>query len=360
MRIHIGRISSTLAANSEDLGRLLDKYGQRLSEISLHKREFGDYHFGFVDMDLDSKQYAHMRSQLNNVTFKQSKLEIREARMPDYPVRVATVPVKPHLNLDQVKRLNSRGSRVINLFRGRHRNATSVREHPTFRVRINNELRKPRLRKTKLWGVEKRPLSKLTSQFVDGEWRDSDGQAIEVVANAQDEHARDLKISEMVGTAAYLSDSDFDEFKEHAIDLEPIEETDDIEVVPRNDEEVLGKASDDDMDVSDEPGTNSVQILKSAFSVETPFTLFGNAVEAPVAAQVSVAEPEPKLGLFFSHKSPYLRAQSQASRLAGVFNAEAWEQEFFEKRSEFKADLRKRRRDALRTARRMGKKRGEI
>jgi len=79
---------------------------------------------------------------------------------------------------------------------------------------------------------------------------------------------------------------------------------------------------------------------------------------------VDVVEPStalapPTLGLFFTHASPYLRSQTQASKLVATFDPKAWETEFFENRGEWNRELRKRRRDAVRSARRMGKRRGE-
>ncbi|GMM50582.1 hypothetical protein DASB73_015400 [Starmerella bacillaris] len=366
MRIHIGRISPALAGSSGDLEKLLDKHGRRTSPISLHKKPLGEYYFAFVDMDLDAKQYSQLCSQLNSVTFKQSKLEIKQAK-PDFKQvleKEKELPAKPALNPDQYLRFKSRGRREIDLFHGRNRESKKIREFPTFRVLINHKLRKPRLRKTKLWGLEKRPLNKLTDHFVNGEWRDADDHAIEVVSTMQDEHARDSELVKTFSTnAAYLSDSDFEEFKQNANTLEDGYSDDEIEIVRDDNQFVAQKHSySDDEDESamsvDKP--NSVETLKSAFEVDKPFTLFGpveTAEETP--KPVTEIEPAPRKGLFFIHKSPYLRSQAQASQLVSVFDSSAWEKEFFERRSEFKGDMKKRHRDAVRIARKMGKKQGE-
>lgn len=383
MRIHIGKISPALASSAKDLERLLDKYGTRESGIALHRKEYGDFYFGFVDMDLDAKQYALLRNKLNNIVFKQSKLEIKEAK-PDLRYSAleesqSELP-KPELNPTQLKRNLSYIKRDINEFKGRNLNTTKVREPQTFRVLIKKELRKPRLRKTKLWGIEKRPLAKLTNHFEDGEWRDGEDHAVEVVASMYNEHERDIKLAKQVDSGVYLSDSDFDEFKEHAVELENVyNENDDdgIQIVSKseNSRPELNYDEDEDDDAEEMEGvemqTNSVETLKSAFSVNKPFRLFGAADEveeggieaAPALPEIPIPElePEAKHGLFFLHKSPYLKSQNQSAKLsAAVFESTAWEKEFFDKRSDYKGEIRKRRRDALRTAKRMGKKRGEI
>lgn len=392
MRIHIGQISDALAANIGDLETRLDRFGTRQSPLSLHRKEFGDHHFGFVDMDLDPKQYAALSKALNGMMFRQSKLQVKEAR-PSYTEimkRLDEQKTPAHLNPEQKKRLKAGPNREIDVFPGRMRESPHVRTEPTFRVKIKGEVRKPKMRKRKLWGIEKRPIDRLVAYFADGEWRDVEGRAVEIVDTLRDEHAQAERIAaDFAQSAAYLSDSDFEDFKENARELDTVESDNEIEVVPSGapaSTKPVGEV-DDESDVDTQAtvgrpmiidalaagptGGNTTENLRSALSADAPFTLFGAADnedndgdDEAMPDHVDVIEPStalapPTLGLFFTHASPYLRSQTQASKLVATFDPKAWETEFFENRGEWNRELRKRRRDAVRSARRMGKRRGE-
>lgn len=372
MRIHIGRISASLAENASDLDRMLSRFGKLETPISLHKKEFGDFYFAFADMDITKQEYIKLREKLNGVTFRQSKLEIQEAR-PKYTEIMETKPDPKPFNPDQLKRLQSYPPRRVGVYPGEFKRNMTVRSFPTYRIKIKGELKKHKLRKTKLWGIEKRPLEKLTHHFVDGEWRDAEDKAVEVVAQLNDEHTRDLKLAESIGTG-YLSDSDFEDYKQNARELETVDDDGGIEVVPKDyqPDHSMGYNNEMEDDVyfeDNEVKTNDLDTLKSTFEVERPFTLFQTQPDQPAVAPIpqndqqpteTEAPSGPRFGLFFAHKeSPFLASQSQLSKLGQHFDSQAWETLFFEKRSEFRADLKKRRRDAVRMAKRMGKKRGE-
>lgn len=346
--------------------------------MSLHRKEFGSFYFGFVEMDIDKKQYGALCTALNGVLFRQSRLEIKQAE-PSYLERMKfgqSTSQSDSRNADQRKRETSRPRRRIDVLPGRMREAERKNPEQTFRIKIKGELRKPKMRKTKLWGIEKRPLAKLSSHFVDGEWRDSEDKAIEVVPSLLDEHAKAQKIAEDLSrSVAYLSDSDFEEFKEAAQNIGEANSDDEMEVVPR-DYQAPSRELMDDSEADEEPKEetnepvklNTTESLRSALNAEAPFTLFGGPTEAAEKSEQSLApqvearvEPEPRIGLFFAHAdSPYLRSQSQASKLVDEFDAKSWEAEFFEKRGEWNRALRRRRHEAARMARRMGKKKGEL
>lgn len=369
MRIHIGRISPSLAEHKEELEQRLDRYGLRTSPLLLRRKEFGSFYFAFVEMDIDKKQYGALCTALNGVQFRQSRLEIKQAE-PSYFERMKFGQSTPQLkiqNADQLKRERSRPRRKIDVLPGRMREAERKNTEQTFRIKIKGELRKPKMRKTKLWGIEKRPLAKLSNHFVDREWRDSEDKTIEVVTSMLDEHAEARKVAENLSqSAGYLSDSDFEVFKETAQYIGETLSDEEMEIVSK-DSKALSKQT---MEVSegDEPiKSNTTESLRSALIVEAPFTLFGGPTETiekqevPIFPQIETrTESEPKNGLFFAHSdSPYLRSQSQVSKLVDKFDGKAWETEFFEKRGEWNRDLRNRRHEAARMARRMGKKKGE-
>lgn len=405
MRIHIGKISPALADKIDELEKRLDRYGKLNGKLSLHKKPYGDFYFAFVDMDIDQKQYGALRTAFNGVMFRQSKLELKIAKpspLEIFQKKLSEAPKPPVLehkmNAEQVKRAKSVNPRRINVFPGRYRD--DVRENPTFRNEIDGRLRKVRMKKRKMWGVERRPLDRLVDHFEDGEWRDSENRAVEIIAELHDEHARDQRIADdfVKNDPGFLSDSDFEDFKANARELAPADYVDnDIEIVS-NDYKSGGAGAgstsavpgtidfgawDNDDDESVEPhalNDNVTESLRSVFSApETPFTLFGGThddnddastekmeIEEPTSAvsaaasSVPVIEQEPKVGLFFPHKdSPYLRSQSQASKLVAPFDHKQWEEEFYSHRGEWNRELRQRQRDALRKARRMGKKRGE-
>lgn len=400
MRIHIGKISPALADKIDELEKRLDRYGKLNGKLSLHKKPYGDFYFAFVDMDIDQKQYGALRTAFNGVIFRQSRLELKVANpnpLEIFQKKLAEESKPPTLehkmNEEQIKRAKSVNPRRINVFPGRYRD--DIRENPTYRNEIDGRLRKIRMKKRKMWGVERRPLDRLVDHFEDGEWRDSENRAVEIIAELHDEHARDQRIADdfAKNDAGFLSDSDFEDFKANAKELAPADYVDDdIEIVSNNyklDNANTGSSGsapgtidfgawdneDGEMVEPQESSGNVTESLRSVFSApEKPFTLFGGVddgddantepmeveevASAPAAAPV--IESEPKVGLFFPHKSsPYLRSQSQASKLVATFDPKQWEEEFYSHRGEWNRELRQRHRDVLRKARRMGKKRGE-
>lgn len=379
MRIHIGQISEALAQDIGALEARLEKFGAVKSKIELKQKPCLDTYYGFVDIDLDQKQYGALRSGLNGMTFRQSKLTVQQAK-PDFTEILEERNKKPDPGPteDQLKRIRSKPYE-IDVYSGRHRTAPRTTTKPTtFRVTLPgmDHPIKPRQKKIRLWGYEKRELDSLVYEFVDGEWRDLHGNSVEIAG--ADEQQRNAKLAEQVQTTGVLSDSEFEDFVSKTTKLPDAEnwyENDGIEIVSRENNTFVYNpqdASDDGGDewsiqeteeaieepeaMQEDPEVpeNTTEALRSVLSVSQPFTLFGGEAER-VEAEPMVLEPvvkKGKLGLFFAHSdSPFLRSQSQASKLFGSFDEEAWDKLFWEKRGEWNRALRRRRKEVGRQMR---------
>lgn len=366
MRLHIGQISPALATDIGDLELRLEKYGELLSGIDLHKKEHGEWYFGFVNINLSDSQFQKLRNALAGVLFKKSRLKIDKAK--EQPLPPVERHSKPELNRDQMKRLMSHKASL----NGRRRESKrSDLANASFRVIINGRVHKPSLRKQKLWGIDRRPLQRLAFEYRDGCWVNGEGQIIEVVA--QSEQDRNARLLENIQTG-YLSDSDFEEFQSSKRTLLPQEEPDsDLEIIPKHalqeDKRENDEAFDSDEDESHQDQAeeskqkqvpvNQSEVLRDAFKPEsTPFTLFYDAETLPDAEPAEPAEaPRPpqqrKLGLFWNYESPLLRSQSQALKFHGDFDPDAWHARFYEKRGDYNRYLKRRRRDFLKKQRKM-------
>lgn len=382
MRIHIGQISAALAQDIGVLEARLEKYGPLKSKIELRQKPYLDTYYGYVDIDLDQKQYGALRSGLNGVTFRQSKLTVQQAR-PDFTQVLEERNQKPEPgpNPEQLKRQRSKPYE-IDVYSGRHREKPRVETKPTtFRVTLPgmDHPIKPRMKKIRLWGYEKRNMENLVHEFVDGEWRDLLGNSVEIAG--ADEQQRNAKLAEQVQASNVLSDSEFEDFVAKTTklpDAENWEENDGIEIVSRQTNQFTtydprGEEEDEEdwpmPDVTpaaepaqsvevvaeaDEEQGNTTEALRSVLSVSQPFTLFGGEAEQ-IEVEPMVVEPvvkRGKFGLFFAHSdSPFLRSQSQASKLFGTFDAEVWDKLFWEKRGEWNRTLRRRRKEVARQTR---------
>ncbi|PRT55305.1 60S ribosome subunit biogenesis protein NOP8 [Wickerhamiella sorbophila] len=382
MRIHIGQISEALAQDIGALEARLEKFGNLKSSIELRQKPCLDTYYGFVDIDLDQKHYGALRSGLNGMTFRQSKLTVQQAR-PDYKEVLEERNQKPAPgpNAEQLKRIRSKPYE-IDVYPGRHRTAPRTSTKPTtFRVTLPgmDHPIKPRQKKIRLWGYEKRNLDSLVYEFVDGEWKDLLGNSVEIAG--ADEQQRNAKLAEQVQTTGVLSDSEFEEFVSKTTKLPDDEnwyENDGIEIVSRENNTFVYNPLDASGDEGDEwpitqpteegamedaleatqeqlkENENTTEALRSVLSVSQPFTLFGGEAEQ-VEAEPMAVEPvakKGKFGLFFAHSdSPFLRSQSQASKLFGSFDHEAWDKLFWEKRGEWNRALRRRRKEVARQMR---------
>lgn len=373
MRVHIGHISPALAENIGDLEQRLARFAPLDAPLKLQRKPFGEWYYAFADMELTPHAYTELRRALNGVTFRQSKLEISEAK-PKYQFAVPTPELPIRKTQEQLKRAFSARAHLNGRMREVERSEKDQRE-ASFRVWIRDRLRRPKLRKARLWGVEKKPVERLVRLFEDGRWRDSEGKIVEVLA--KDEHDRTSQLLETFSETGYLSDSDFEEFQRVRRDLEEVSSDSDLEIVPKNADtsnhkiaySESGSDSDyDDVPVSEHPNTLSTdtattsqgqtETLRSVLSVDQPFTLFGapetsrEAVQEPELVVEAVAEDEKPLGLFFAHaESPFLRSQTQSARLVGEFDPAAWDSQFWEHRGEWNRAMRRRRREAIKKQR---------
>lgn len=384
MRLHIGNISPALAEHINDLTDRLSRYGELISPIELRKKPALETYFGFIDMNITPEKYKELRAALNGKKFKQSTLSIAEAKPKYDQLPDERKPIGP--NDEQVKRAKSH-LYEINVIKGRLREIPreNIRD-ATFRMWKGDRWYRIQCPKKRLWGYEKKLPQNLVCEFVDGEWRDWTGRPVEVAV--RNELERNNRIVSQVN-AGFLSDSEFEDFRQAHQEEELLDEDDDIEIEHRapgvfstykdsdtdeefyknlktdtatrdDDEEYEYKSEAEIADLSTltEQKQNPTEALRDAFSAPSKFTLFGEEPTTVDIQETTVVAPPKvkatrKFGLFFAHfDSPFLQNQTQLSKLKKGFVPDEWNKLFYEHRGEWNRQMRRRRREEVRQLRR--------
>lgn len=104
IRIHIGNISSNLAATPDHLTRRFVKFGEVVTPLELKTKPVNDFYFGYVTLNITPKNFNQLKKSLNNVLFMGMKLTVNKAK-PSFEktwIQDANRPDKEH-NKDRVQ-----------------------------------------------------------------------------------------------------------------------------------------------------------------------------------------------------------------------------------------------------------------
>ncbi|ANB13536.1 Nop8p [Sugiyamaella lignohabitans] len=197
IRIHIGSISQSLANKIDKFETRIQKYGEVIKPLELHKKPALDTYFAFITLNATPSQLNSFKKAFNGAKFMGSTLSVGVAKQ-DYTERLEQERKEQEridsislLSHDQLKRLYSRQRPQLNfrdhVIHGRER--TTKRKnlrYATYRItKFNKEGKKVtvqlRCKKTKLWGFQKdKTLDALVYRYTNGQWKDGNGDTIEV------------------------------------------------------------------------------------------------------------------------------------------------------------------------------------
>lgn len=79
-RIHIGNISSKIAADTSLLTRRVSKFGTILDDLELHTKPLGDYYFGYLTLRTTEKDLGKLKATLSGSVFMGGRLTISQAK----------------------------------------------------------------------------------------------------------------------------------------------------------------------------------------------------------------------------------------------------------------------------------------
>lgn len=401
VRLHIGRISEKLANDKEDLENRISKFGNILEPLELRKKDILDTYYGYLTIDTNNKKLQALRTQLNNINFKGSKLSVNIAK-PDYKeiwekkVK-APEPSKPQ---DDLKRLYSSKPREIDVIPGDQRDMRRDIHKATYKILKKGKPKIINCKKQKLWGFEKKPLELLVREYSNGQWKDSQGNTVEtvdysklkedVVGNDNERDAALNILDSMFGdeSSADVKTVVFDDDDNDDVPMGAPHEDYEHRKIESSDEQ----EDDDGQDENNDPTSKKTDDFKSLYDDYQPSSgggLFGSLdnknddeidenagfFDVPTVGELKETskttrqideEHVPRIreprGLFFPHfESAFLSAQSQLNKIANTgFDKTQWEEEFWDKRGEWNRETRRRRRDVVRQLKKKNMAKGRV
>ncbi|KAA8917107.1 hypothetical protein TRICI_000779 [Trichomonascus ciferrii] len=378
-RLHLGNISPNV--DVETLTKRLSKFGEVTEPLEVHHKPTLDTWFGYISMKLSQQQLAKLKTAYHGVMFKGTRMTINPAK-PKYTewLKQDQVRSDPGLSRDQLKRLYSRSQRGIDEIPGRMRKAPRKNlRKMTFRfTKKNGRKVLVTCSKKKLWGYKKdRTPDQLVWEYVNGQWRDGNGDVLETVdfqkLLQQDDQGTGEDGAELDRNMQILNDlfkdgndsfrrvEIFDEDDEdnpippserkskHQVEEEePNNDLHDlfgIESQPTEGFSLKMQLDDDDINM-DNAFEDEPEILPVTSTMATTTTTNDTNDIRPM-----ISDAVKPRGLFFSHRdSPFLSTQSRLASIpsADNFNPEAWAEDFWKRRSELSRQFQRRRRDVLR------------
>lgn len=193
-RLFIGNISKAVAQDPNDLPNRISKFGTLKSEFELHHNEVRGLSFAHLDIEISDKDFTRLKSALNGVNYKGSKLVIDVAK-ENYQKRWEADHERPDKHIRgkmlknqydffrKLENINKTFKDRREIIPGRIRK-TKRRDikRMTFRVNFNGEMKTVRCYKTKLWGYEKnKKLRDLVYRFSNNVWKDGNEHIVERV-----------------------------------------------------------------------------------------------------------------------------------------------------------------------------------
>lgn len=197
-RLFIGNISSQLFDTPEDITSRISRFGKLSSSFEGHFNEVRGTGFGYLNVEIDDKQYAKLKASLNGAKFKGSTLVIDVAK-DDFEKRGEVDRARPgdkqearllknqwehYKKLENIKMSFKDRQEII---KGRERKSRRKGiKSMTLRVNFNGTLKVVKCKKTKLWGYEKNKKARdLVYRFLNGAWRDGNEHIVERLSTIQ-------------------------------------------------------------------------------------------------------------------------------------------------------------------------------
>ncbi|KAK9462715.1 uncharacterized protein V1516DRAFT_670953 [Lipomyces oligophaga] len=189
IRLFISALPSSFATDSSELIDRLRKFGEPVTELSVHFKPAAVNPFAFITIKMTRKNFLALRKMLNGVKFRGVTMRIEEARAASYESRlregtfidnavekeVESLKKKRKLEKNKMKLLfYIRRSRLLfgKRVTGEMRHvARDFRKQPlTIRSRIGGKIRVVKCQKQKLWGISKTSdVKEFAYQFIDSE-----------------------------------------------------------------------------------------------------------------------------------------------------------------------------------------------
>lgn len=114
-RLHIGNISPKLVENIPSFETRLQRFGKLHSSLEVHTKPVNDFHFAFINIELDDKSYDQLKKAFNGVLYMGRKLTVSLAK-PDYTAAWKSDVKRPDSKKnDRIKRDNIAKSRELRI-----------------------------------------------------------------------------------------------------------------------------------------------------------------------------------------------------------------------------------------------------
>ncbi|ODV88457.1 hypothetical protein CANCADRAFT_33048 [Tortispora caseinolytica NRRL Y-17796] len=420
LRFHISPLSEGIITNPQGLENLFAEYGSILAGLEVHYTGVQTA-FGFITLNTTPNGAAKLRSRLNNVRYKGVTLKVDLARESALDLYRKSIDASPNTVLHEHSNLRfpqPRGYKSLVLAGAMRKSPRKNIKKMSVRVPKGPRMIKllPGLHKTRLWGITSKDTHQLTFFFDNGVWKDGEGNAVEYTHldtdNATQLNSYTAKIldelvnkdtSKQDGPERIVQFGDDDEytkivqFKSSSAKQDPGESSDEddlADILAQANENSPSSEKDQDMPEQTDNESESdqivapvpqraaqTQVLHDLFRPSddsSVFTLFGApSVEEPAFMPVSkavkqanepldhVAEkiPEQSKKLFFIHAdSPFLEAKTVVATLPPLSNFDkvAWTNAFNEGRGEYVKELKMRKHDAKRRARKLNMAQGKF
>jgi nucleolar protein 8 len=194
-RLFIGNISTQLYATPEDLKARISRFGELKSEFELHFNDVKQLGFGYIEVELNDKAFAKLKSTLHGLKYKGSNLVIDEAK-PNYKqrwerdaqrsnvekqARMIRTEWEFYKKLSNIQKSLKDRQEIIP---GRLRKVLRKDlKHTTLRVNFNGTVKVVKCYKKKLWGYEKnKKLRDLVYRYQNNLWKDGNDHIVERVS----------------------------------------------------------------------------------------------------------------------------------------------------------------------------------
>lgn len=83
-RIHIGNISPKIVKDITSFETRLSKFGKLKSNLDVHTKPIQDFYFGFINMELNDKDYDKLKNAFNGINYMGHKLTISIAKRSNF------------------------------------------------------------------------------------------------------------------------------------------------------------------------------------------------------------------------------------------------------------------------------------
>lgn len=199
-RLFIGNMTPALVLEIDDFVSRLSKFGEIKSELEIHFNEVRNTSFGYIDLEIDDKEYAKLKNSLNGVKYKGSKLVIdvaKESYQKEWQrhhddknleeKKLDKILKQQWEFFKKIENINKSFTDRQEMIPGRLRKTPRKDiKSMTFRVIINDTVKIIKPFKTKLWGYERnKKLRDLSYKFQNGVWKDGNDHVIERLSAIQ-------------------------------------------------------------------------------------------------------------------------------------------------------------------------------